>query len=663
MSTRYVFYRYNTKYLRGIETSTFSVKRSMFSFPKAVVNYNISDKGNYIMMPGSSYKMITTEDTQYSGPLLSMYPFVVGDTDCKYMLGIKNENDKIGYYLRWAIYGDEIRCYRTQTSGVITPEQVSFILYQETAEWPDYNSTKTIIASSDKNAYPSGMSNGYAYSYAGSDNIDPTSIAYSNTTPMQGDSITISVTARSNTYGGTISYQYEYSINDGGTWVKEGSPTSSKSKTITIPSNATKFKARVRASDNYGFTSTDYVVGSSLTVTSKQTTTNPDPGTTTPTNPGTGTTNPGTTSPSTGNTGNNNTTTTKSNTKAMYAGINGKARKMRKGYVGVNGVARRIKKGYVGVNGVARLFYASGMDFTWNQGVSPFPRRPIVFGNGKFVAMIDTRSASSTDGIIWNVSTSFPVINQNYNIYTYGNGMFVALPYRGYRIVYSTDGINWALTEIGSLWGSGVEPASLVYGNGKFVGFAYNIGYVGNIYSTNGVTWSNANADFPGGVGGQISHSIYGNGKFVVLLQDGDILYSNNGINGWTRVVTNAPYSSTSYTYWVKLAYGNGKFVAIRVDGYTMHSTDGITWTIGTKLTSKYTGDVRGFKVYFCKDIFIAVSEKSEIFYSIDGVSWELSETPVDKTIKDSWYMAYGNGRIVAIATSALDSQCRYAIY
>lgn len=43
--------------------------------------------------------------------------------------------------------------------------------------------------------------------------------------------------------------------------------------------------------------------------------------------------------------------------KAIYVGVDNKARKAPKLYVGVNGVARRVVKGYVGVNGVARLFY------------------------------------------------------------------------------------------------------------------------------------------------------------------------------------------------------------------------------------------------------------------------------------------------------------------
>ena len=46
--------------------------------------------------------------------------------------------------------------------------------------------------------------------------------------------------------------------------------------------------------------------------------------------------------------------------KALYAGIEGIARKIKKMYVGVNGIARKVKKGYIGINGIARLFFAGG---------------------------------------------------------------------------------------------------------------------------------------------------------------------------------------------------------------------------------------------------------------------------------------------------------------
>lgn len=46
--------------------------------------------------------------------------------------------------------------------------------------------------------------------------------------------------------------------------------------------------------------------------------------------------------------------------KAVYCGVGGVARKVKKIYVGVDDIARKVKKGYCGVGGVARLFYSAG---------------------------------------------------------------------------------------------------------------------------------------------------------------------------------------------------------------------------------------------------------------------------------------------------------------
>ena len=46
--------------------------------------------------------------------------------------------------------------------------------------------------------------------------------------------------------------------------------------------------------------------------------------------------------------------------KALYAGINSLARKVKKMYIGIEGVARKVKKAYIGINGIARLFFAGG---------------------------------------------------------------------------------------------------------------------------------------------------------------------------------------------------------------------------------------------------------------------------------------------------------------
>ena len=56
--------------------------------------------------------------------------------------------------------------------------------------------------------------------------------------------------------------------------------------------------------------------------------------------------------------------------KGAYVGVDGVARKIKKGYVGVEGVARKIKKAYIGVGGVARPFWSGGELAYWGTATN-----------------------------------------------------------------------------------------------------------------------------------------------------------------------------------------------------------------------------------------------------------------------------------------------------
>lgn len=124
--------------------------------------------------------------------------------------------------------------------------------------------TRTTSSAGSSGAF---YSNGWKWlSYKGSDTIDPTAASYSHEDLYSGESVTITITPRTPTYGGTISYQYQYSTDGGRTWTNIGSKTTDTSKSITILEGAEQFQARVLASDGWGFTSTTYVYGPSLPV-------------------------------------------------------------------------------------------------------------------------------------------------------------------------------------------------------------------------------------------------------------------------------------------------------------------------------------------------------------------------------------------------------------
>lgn len=147
--------------------------------------------------------------------------------------------------------------------------------------------------------------------YKGQDSIDPSAVTYSKQDLYSGEPVTIIATPITPTYGGAISYQYQYSTDGGTTWTNIGSKTTETSKTFTIPEEVEQFQARVQASDGWGFTSATYVTGANLPV---------------------------------------------SQIKA-YATVSGKLMAGAKMYATVGGKIRQIQKGYATVGGKIRKMF------------------------------------------------------------------------------------------------------------------------------------------------------------------------------------------------------------------------------------------------------------------------------------------------------------------
>lgn len=123
------------------------------------------------------------------------------------------------------------------------------------------------ISNSAAATYPQdGISGNYWYTYQGQDVIDATAVGYSNQAPMGGQPITINVTPTTPTYGGTIRYTYQVQL-DGGAWTTIATNVTETSQQYTIPAGTNSFAARVLASDTWGFSSSDYTTGTTLSVT------------------------------------------------------------------------------------------------------------------------------------------------------------------------------------------------------------------------------------------------------------------------------------------------------------------------------------------------------------------------------------------------------------
>lgn len=169
------------------------------------------------------------------------------------------------------------------------------------------------VSSAQSEAYPKdGRQAGFWYSYKSSDSIDPLSVAYSTDMLERGEAVTVMVEPANNVLGGTTSYLYQYSVDGGRTWASTGDITTETQLDIIVPKSAEQFMARVRAQDDIGFTSADYVTGANLEV----------------------------------------------QTMRLWVGVDGAARRGRKLWVGVDGAARPVTRAWVGdENGKARRWF------------------------------------------------------------------------------------------------------------------------------------------------------------------------------------------------------------------------------------------------------------------------------------------------------------------
>lgn len=170
------------------------------------------------------------------------------------------------------------------------------------------------LSGGNRNAYTSGIdgTGEYYLVYLGSDSIDPKNISFLTTEPDINGRITVEVSPATGTLGGNILYQYQYSTDNGESWVNAGDKTAAKQKEISVPSDAEKIMVRVQASDDTGFTSTTYVSTGNIDV----------------------------------------------QTMHLWVGVSGVSHQGRKLWIGVNGVARPVVRAWVGdENGKARRWF------------------------------------------------------------------------------------------------------------------------------------------------------------------------------------------------------------------------------------------------------------------------------------------------------------------
>jgi hypothetical protein len=267
--------------------------------------------------------------------------------------------------------------------------------------------------------------------------------------------------------------------------------------------------------------------------------------------------------------------------------------------VAFTGSGNRVMTSNDGINWIIR---SSAADVGWIG---------VAYGNGLFVAVAQSgtgnRVMTSPDGITWTSRTS--ASDNNWSTITYGNGLFVAVASSGTgnRVMTSADGIIWTsrTSAADNDW------RSVTYGNGLFVAVARS--GTGNrvMTSTNGINWT-ARASVSDNSWSSVA---YGNGLFVAVSTSGTgnrVMTSPDGIEWTSR-------TSPANNNWSSITYGNGLFVAVASSGTgnrVMTSSDGITW-----IARNSAADNVWFSVTYGNGLFVALSTNgTRVMTSFDAI-------------------------------------------
>jgi hypothetical protein len=186
----------------------------------------------------------------------------------------------------------------------------------------------------------------------------------------------------------------------------------------------------------------------------------------------------------------------------------------------------------------------------------------VAYGSERFIAIAienNTRSfLTSLDGVAWSRVSSGTAPNQLYAV-CWGADRFIAVG--GYMSATSTDGLNWNVIAQPSFnWD---DSTRLAYGNGRFVA----VQYPGIQTSIDGISWTAVS-----GSPNSFDDVAFSGSVFIAVGASGRILSSTDA-QSWNA--EDFPFSA----YLTHVAYGNGRFVTWSDPDVAFTSDDGHSWT------------------------------------------------------------------------------------
>ena len=255
----------------------------------------------------------------------------------------------------------------------------------------------------------------------------------------------------------------------------------------------------------------------------------------------------------------------------------------------------------------------------------------VTYGNSLYVIVsINTTYLTSTDGTNWTQRTMPNVLA--YDV-AFGGGKFVTSTYNGQQVAYSTDGINWNLSNNLPISG---EWYSIAYGASNFVIVLRGASTV-VATSPDGATWTQRTLP----VSADWRSIAYGNGTFVIVAAGGNIA-ATSADDGLTWTQRTLPAAGTRN----KITFGNGLFVTVNdLSSIADTSPDGITWT---QRTLPQSGMWRAI-TYGAGHFIAPLYGSTTVAVSTDGITWTQQTLPASA----NWvYNSVGSGNGKAFLTA-----------
>ena len=256
MGARYVWNRYTAVQQQGYRTRYRKTSEKMSNPSYVNVNLNVGDTFTI----GKSYYFSEVTGT-YSLRDTVSYIFVNGYYD-NFDTGYMVMSSGHMYYGTIAFLNGTFRILKA-TDYYRESYQQSYTYYIQ-GTYIDQRSN----ASSGYYPYDD-EDGGYYYVRQGSDEVDPTAVTVPDDID-DGTTIQISITPNTGkTFGGTISYTYQYRFN-GGNW-QTLSTTTATTVSLAVPKDQySTLEVRVRAQDDMGFTSNTWVSSGVKTIIANQ---------------------------------------------------------------------------------------------------------------------------------------------------------------------------------------------------------------------------------------------------------------------------------------------------------------------------------------------------------------------------------------------------------